>query len=179
MLHVYIPYMFITFQVKNLTPNQAAAQAIQLFSQEAKLCDAQPTKVARTQSELANKNNENGRSNDGNSRLGSSNISATFNTPEPDSCTPKNSRLDGQSTTNPSQGRLYYKLLHIAVYDTFEQKCGKMHLLTLPSICPYACSGYKSAVWIIMEFYCGEVLLKCVDICQSSLKSDNSSGFIT
>lgn len=113
MLYVYIPYLFITFQVKNLTPNQAAAQAIQLFSQEAKLCDAQPTKVARTQSELTNKNNENGRSNDGNSRLGSSNISATFNTPESDSCIPKNSRLDGQSTTNPSQGRLYYKLLHI------------------------------------------------------------------
>ncbi|GFG33317.1 hypothetical protein Cfor_09976 [Coptotermes formosanus] len=52
-------------KVKNLTPNQAAAQAIQLFSQEAKLCDAQPTKVARTQSELRSKNNENGRSSDG------------------------------------------------------------------------------------------------------------------
>lgn len=130
---MYIPYLFITFQVKNLTPNQAAAQAIQLFSQEAKLCDAQPTKVARTQSELTNKNNENGRSNDGNSRLGSSNISATFNTPEPDSCIPKNSRLDGQSTTNPSQGRLYYKLLHIAVYDAIEQKCGKvLYHLSVP-----------------------------------------------
>ncbi|XP_034241266.1 ubiquitin-protein ligase E3A isoform X1 [Thrips palmi] len=33
---------------KALTPNQAAAQAIQLFSQEARLCDAQPSKVART-----------------------------------------------------------------------------------------------------------------------------------
>lgn len=33
----------------NLTPNQAAAQAIQLFSQEARLCDGtQPNKVART-----------------------------------------------------------------------------------------------------------------------------------
>ena len=31
-----------------LTPNQAAAQAIHLFSQEARLCDAQPSKVART-----------------------------------------------------------------------------------------------------------------------------------
>lgn len=31
-----------------MTPNQAAAQAIQLFSQEARLCDAQPSKVART-----------------------------------------------------------------------------------------------------------------------------------
>lgn len=113
LLHVYIPYLFITFQVKNLTPNQAAARAIQLFSQEAKLCDAQPTKVARTQSEVTNKNNKNGRSNDGNSRLGSPNISATFNTPEPDSCIPKNSRLDGQSTTNPSQGRLYHILLQL------------------------------------------------------------------
>lgn len=36
-------------QVTNLTPNQAAAQAIQLFSQEARLCDGtQPSKVART-----------------------------------------------------------------------------------------------------------------------------------
>lgn len=36
-------------KVSNLTPNQAAAQAIQLFSQEARLCDGtQPSKVART-----------------------------------------------------------------------------------------------------------------------------------
>ncbi|KAJ1525999.1 hypothetical protein ONE63_009178 [Megalurothrips usitatus] len=35
-------------KAKVLTPNQAAAQAIQLFSQEARLCDAQPSKVART-----------------------------------------------------------------------------------------------------------------------------------
>lgn len=36
-------------KVRNLTPNQAAAQAIQLFSQEARLCDGtQPSKVART-----------------------------------------------------------------------------------------------------------------------------------
>ena len=62
------------------------------------------------------------------------------------------------------------------VYDAFEQKCGKMHLLALPSICSSACSSCKSALWIIMEFYFGEVLLKCVDTCQSSLKSDNSSG---
>jgi hypothetical protein len=162
-----------------LTPNQAAAQAIQLFSQEAKLCDAQPTKVARTQSELTNKNNENGRSNDGNSRLGSSNISATYNTPEPDSGIPKNSRLDGQSTTNPSQGRLYCKLLHIAVCGAFEEKCGKVHLLSLSSICPSACSSFKFAEWIIMEFYFGEVLLKCVDTHQFSLKSDNSNGCFT
>lgn len=39
----------ILYQVTNLTPNQAAAQAIQLFSQEARLCDGtQPSKVART-----------------------------------------------------------------------------------------------------------------------------------
>lgn len=43
-------------QVKALSANQAAAQAIQLFSQEARLCDAQPTKVARTQSTLSTKN---------------------------------------------------------------------------------------------------------------------------
>ncbi|KAK2580164.1 hypothetical protein KPH14_012435 [Odynerus spinipes] len=36
-------------KITNLTPNQAAAQAIQLFSQEARLCDGtQPSKVART-----------------------------------------------------------------------------------------------------------------------------------
>lgn len=40
---------FVLHQVSNLTPNQAAAQAIQLFSQEARLCDGtQPSKVART-----------------------------------------------------------------------------------------------------------------------------------
>lgn len=39
-------------QVMNLTPNQAAAQAIQLFSQEARLCLGQPMKVARTQSDV-------------------------------------------------------------------------------------------------------------------------------
>lgn len=44
-------YVFysVLYQVSNLTPNQAAAQAIQLFSQEARLCDGtQPSKVART-----------------------------------------------------------------------------------------------------------------------------------
>ncbi|XP_044727584.1 ubiquitin-protein ligase E3A isoform X2 [Chrysoperla carnea] len=35
-------------KIKNLTPDQAAAQAIQLFSQEARLCDRAPSKVART-----------------------------------------------------------------------------------------------------------------------------------
>lgn len=93
-----------------MTPNQAAAQAIQLFSLEAKLCDAQPTKVARTQSDLTSRNNENGRSDDGNSRLGSSKISPTHNTTESDSGIPKNSRLDSQSTTHSSKGRLYLLL---------------------------------------------------------------------
>ncbi|KAJ9588949.1 hypothetical protein L9F63_017744 [Diploptera punctata] len=92
-------------KVRNLTPNQAAAQAIQLFSQEAKLCDAQPTKVARTQSDLTNKSNEKGISNYGNSILGSSTIGSTFTTPEPFSGIPENSRLDSQSTTNLSQGK--------------------------------------------------------------------------
>lgn len=110
MLHLYVLNCVYLFQVKNLTPNQAAAQAIQLFSQEAKLCDAQPTKVARTQSDLRSKNNENGRSNDGNSRLGSSKIPSTCNTPEPESGIPKNSKLDGQSTTNSSQGRFVQDL---------------------------------------------------------------------
>lgn len=41
------------FQVKNLTPNQAAAQAFQLFSQEAKLCETHPSKVPRTQAKPA------------------------------------------------------------------------------------------------------------------------------
>lgn len=36
-------------EVKSLTPNQAAAKAIQLFSQDAELCDSHPSKVARTQ----------------------------------------------------------------------------------------------------------------------------------
>jgi hypothetical protein len=105
----YITFLisYISFQVKNLTPNQAAAQAIQLFSLEAKLCDAQPTKVARTQSDLTSRNNENGRSDDGNSRLGSSKISATYNITETDSAIPKNSRLDSQSTANSSKGGLY------------------------------------------------------------------------
>ena len=36
-----------------MTPNQAAAQAFQLFSQEAKLCEAHPSKVPRTQGKPA------------------------------------------------------------------------------------------------------------------------------
>jgi hypothetical protein len=97
-----------------LTPNQAAAQAIQLFSLEAKLCDAKPTKVARTQSDLTSKNNENGRSDDGNSRLGSSKIPAIYNTTESESGIPKNSRLDSQSTTNSSKG-IYILYLFICL----------------------------------------------------------------
>lgn len=40
-------------EVEQMTPNQIAARAIQLFSQEAKLCDSysQPSKVARTSAE--------------------------------------------------------------------------------------------------------------------------------
>jgi hypothetical protein len=34
-------------EVDKLTPNQAAARAIQLFSQDAKLCDMQPSKLAK------------------------------------------------------------------------------------------------------------------------------------
>lgn len=45
------------FKVKNLTPNQAAAQAFQLFSQEAKLCEAHPSKVPRTQGRPTNNTN--------------------------------------------------------------------------------------------------------------------------
>lgn len=37
-------------QVSNLTPNQAAAKALQLYSEDAELCDnSHPSKVARTQ----------------------------------------------------------------------------------------------------------------------------------
>jgi ubiquitin-protein ligase E3 A len=35
-------------EVGQLTPNAAAARAIQLFSQEAKLCELHPSKMART-----------------------------------------------------------------------------------------------------------------------------------
>jgi hypothetical protein len=35
-------------QLKPLTPDEAAAQAIQLFSQEARLCERHPNKIART-----------------------------------------------------------------------------------------------------------------------------------
>lgn len=47
-------------EVKNLTPNQAAAQALQLFSQEARLCDRHPNKMARTHtnSTVSNDNNK-------------------------------------------------------------------------------------------------------------------------
>lgn len=35
--------------VESLSPNQAAARAIQLYSQEAELCELHPAKVAKTQ----------------------------------------------------------------------------------------------------------------------------------
>ena len=34
--------------VETLSPNQAAARAIQLYTQDAKLCEMHPSKVART-----------------------------------------------------------------------------------------------------------------------------------
>lgn len=37
--------------MNNLTPNQAAAQAIQLFSEDARLCERHPNKMPRTQSD--------------------------------------------------------------------------------------------------------------------------------
>lgn len=52
----------------NLTPNQAAAQAIQLFSQEARLCDGtQPNKIPRTASAINNNNNNNNTNSNSNS----------------------------------------------------------------------------------------------------------------
>ncbi|XP_018332233.1 ubiquitin-protein ligase E3A [Agrilus planipennis] len=39
------------YKVENLTPNQAAAEAIQLFSQDARLCDRHPNKMPRTHNE--------------------------------------------------------------------------------------------------------------------------------
>lgn len=38
-------------EVRNLTPNQAAAKALQLYSEDAELCDVHPSKVARTRVE--------------------------------------------------------------------------------------------------------------------------------
>lgn len=38
--------------VEALSPNQAAARAIQLYSQEAELCELHPPKVAKTQSNI-------------------------------------------------------------------------------------------------------------------------------
>ncbi|KAJ8984869.1 hypothetical protein NQ317_002708 [Molorchus minor] len=41
-------------ELKPLTPDEAAAQAIQLFSQEAKLCERHPNKIARKQDSVLN-----------------------------------------------------------------------------------------------------------------------------
>lgn len=43
--------MVIFFQIKHLTPDEAAVQAIHLFSQEARLCERHPNKLARTNEE--------------------------------------------------------------------------------------------------------------------------------
>nr|CAD7264827.1 unnamed protein product [Timema shepardi] len=80
--------------VKNLTPNQAAAQAIQLYSQEARLCDAQPSKVARTQSSTEVKFTVK-TSNDGNSILKPSTMPVTQTMAQ---CAIKSSQPDNQST---------------------------------------------------------------------------------
>lgn len=40
--------------MKPLTPDEAAAQAIQLFSQDALLCDRHPNKIARKQVNVIN-----------------------------------------------------------------------------------------------------------------------------
>lgn len=45
--------------MKALTPDEAAAQAIQLFSQDAKICERHPNKIARKQGNiLSNKDSE-------------------------------------------------------------------------------------------------------------------------
>lgn len=38
--------------MKSLSPNEAAAQAIHLFSQDARLCERHPNKMPRTQNQL-------------------------------------------------------------------------------------------------------------------------------
>lgn len=44
-------------ELKPLTPDEAAAQAIQLFSQEARLCERHPNKIARKQSSILSTKN--------------------------------------------------------------------------------------------------------------------------
>lgn len=39
------------FQINHLTPDEAAVQAIQLFSQDARLCERHPNKLAKTNEE--------------------------------------------------------------------------------------------------------------------------------
>lgn len=41
--------MTTLLQARNLTPNEAAAEAIKLFYKEARLCDSLPNKVPRTE----------------------------------------------------------------------------------------------------------------------------------
>ncbi|XP_057670032.1 ubiquitin-protein ligase E3A isoform X1 [Diorhabda carinulata] len=45
-------------ELKPLTPDEAAAQAIQLFSQDARLCDRHPNKIARKQGNIINNKND-------------------------------------------------------------------------------------------------------------------------
>lgn len=44
--------------MKPLTPDEAAAQAIQLFSQDARLCERHPNKIARKQGNIGSNKSE-------------------------------------------------------------------------------------------------------------------------
>ncbi|XP_066998612.1 ubiquitin-protein ligase E3A [Anabrus simplex] len=92
-------------KVKNLTPNQAAAQAIQLFSQEARLCDTQRTKVARTQSDIRGKNNEFGISTNSSSPEASKGAEAVTTSSKTCTSFPKSEIDSSQPSSASPQGK--------------------------------------------------------------------------
>ncbi|KAK7870299.1 hypothetical protein R5R35_011808 [Gryllus longicercus] len=135
-------------KVKNLTPNQAAAQAIQLFSQEARLCDMQPSKVARTQSGSIRKNNEYGRSTSDSNNT--SKEAAAYTRSQ--SATP---RMEGDSPSVP-QGK--------PVGYLTEEK-----LVNILETCQ------KSGSWVLLIRALGEVFSRPVSLGQSFLQETPDS----
>lgn len=53
-LFLWVSQLITWFQLQPLTPDEAAAKAIHLFSQDAQLCERHPNKIARKQGNVIN-----------------------------------------------------------------------------------------------------------------------------
>lgn len=142
-------------EVRNLTPDQAAARALQLYSEDAKLCDIHPSKgAARTrvdgvingEQQIAAKSNTQSKSNEGNT-LNSVHPSADHQNPE----TSKSSQSTAEASPSNSATTSKIPLLKSTVYPSIV-KIDETEITRLIGIC-HAEKSYSILIRTLGEVF--------------------------